>query len=65
MTEITEEQVNSIESLANFLRGMAMFEPRLPADIKEAILIRVKEIDDMTVDLEEQIYGDNPEVEAK
>lgn len=60
MIIITEEQLNTIESLANFLRVMAMFEPRLPADIKEAILTRVKDVDDMTVGLEEQIYGDEP-----
>ena len=39
-----EELLEQLESVANFMRGM-QFDPRIPADTKEALLGRVQEID--------------------
>lgn len=39
-----EELLEQLESVANFMRGM-QFDPRIPADTKEALLERAQEID--------------------
>ena len=45
---MTEEQmIELIEETANMMRGMAL-DPRLPQDIKEAILWRVRMLDEAT-----------------
>ena len=41
-----EELLEQLESVSNFMRGM-QFDPRIPADTKEALLGRVQEIDTM------------------
>ena len=42
----SEELLEQLESVANFMRGM-QFDPRIPNDTKEALLGRVQEIDTM------------------
>ena len=44
-----EELLQQLESVANFMRGM-QFDPRLPLDIKEALIERAVEIDDLVQD---------------
>ena len=41
-----EELLEQLESVANFMRGM-QFDPRIPADAKEALLERAQEIDEL------------------
>ena len=41
-----EELLEALESVANFMRGM-QFDPRIPADTKEALLERAQEIDEL------------------
>lgn len=41
-----EELLEKLESTANFMRGM-QFDPRIPADTKEALLERAQEIDEL------------------
>lgn len=41
-----EELLEQLESVANFMRGM-QFDPRIPADTKEALLERAQEIDEL------------------
>ncbi len=43
---MNEEQMQEIEAAANFLRG-ACFDPRIPADAKEAFRMRAKRLDDL------------------
>ena len=41
-----DELLEQLESVANFMRGM-QFDPRIPADTKEALLERAQEIDEL------------------
>ncbi|KQG36980.1 hypothetical protein APC39_15450 [Acinetobacter pittii] len=41
-----EELLEQLESVANFMRGM-QFDPRIPADTKEALNNRVQRIDEI------------------
>lgn len=41
-----EKLLEQLESVANFMRGM-QFDPRIPADTKEALLERAQEIDEL------------------
>ena len=41
-----EELLEQLESVANFMRSM-QFDPRIPADTKEALLERAQEIDEL------------------
>ena len=50
-----EELFEKLESVATFMRGM-QFDPRIPADTKEALLERAQEIDELVDQhLEEQL----------
>lgn len=46
--EILENALVKIESAANYLRGMAMFDKRLPEDIAKSVLKKVDELDEFT-----------------
>jgi len=41
-----EELLEQLESVANFMRGM-QFDPRIPADTREALLERAQEVDEL------------------
>ncbi|MFC2994686.1 hypothetical protein ACFODO_05225 [Acinetobacter sichuanensis] len=44
--EDQEELLEALESAANFMRGM-QFDPRLPVDMKSALIEKAVEIDDL------------------
>lgn len=49
-----EELISELESTGNFLRGMS-FDKRLPKDTLEAIVYRVKRLDDILEIYKEEI----------
>ncbi len=48
-----EELLEQLESVANFMRGM-QFDPRIPADTKEALNNRVQRIDEIVEKFQEE-----------
>lgn len=51
---ISDEQAQQIESAENFLRGLGMFERRLPDDIKRAVLGAMTELEKLNAKIQEQ-----------
>lgn len=43
-----EQLLEQLESVANFMRGI-QFDPRLPRDIKDALIDRATDLDDLVV----------------
>ena len=56
--DLLEEALVKLESAANFMRGMAMFDKRLLPEIAESILNKVNEIDEFTEKAQMELNND-------
>lgn len=45
--EVIEELLQALEGASNFCRGLAMFESRIPQDVKEALFCKTEEINEI------------------
>ncbi|QXR26979.1 hypothetical protein [Acinetobacter junii] len=44
--DVKDELLEHLESVANFMRGMG-FDPRIPNDVKQALINRSSQIDEL------------------
>lgn len=55
INDLLEDSISILEGVANFMRGMAMFDKSVHKDIKDSLLTKVDEIDNFTSEMVTQV----------